>query len=265
MNVEIFKRSGAIISVLVMSAAQAHGSEFTLTSGSNTFAQYTLYIGGSLGAGNIQINGTTLKADGTIGGSATEEAAHIQDKWSHFGVFVGIHGRLNGRLYVGAEIDWAKLSQRGSFSNIIDNGGIYQGQRSSELIYKTPWLSTVRARVGILADRLIVYSTAGLALSPEHEKRSQYQGDGVSSTNVTLSDSARVLRLGATIGGGLEWKLTDSVFIRSEYLFVAFPKELFTFPNARGGAGGSYSDIQGRLARNQSNLNVVRFAIGYSF
>ncbi len=143
LRLEQIRLSGAIVLVLMMPSAQAYGSDFSLGSGPKDFIQNKLYVGGSLGVGKIQISGTTQKADGSFGGSAAEESANIRDKWSQFGIFVGFHSRVNGRVYVGAELDWARLSQRESFANIINNGSIYQGQKSSELIYKTDWLSQV--------------------------------------------------------------------------------------------------------------------------
>ena len=79
--------------------------------------------------------------------------------------------------------------------------------------YDLNWLGTVRLRAGYAFDRALIYATGGFAygeVDVEHDMQfpvTRYQGD------------EKEIEIGWTVGGGLEYALTDSWSIRGEYLY----------------------------------------------
>lgn len=73
------------------------------------------------------------------------------------------------------------------------------------------WLGTLRARGGFAFDNLLIFAAGGLAV-----------GD-VNATCCTAlapdNENSETL-YGWTIGGGLEWAVTEAISVKAEYLFV---------------------------------------------
>ena len=81
------------------------------------------------------------------------------------------------------------------------------------------WLGTARARAGFVAtpdNRLMIYGTGGFA----------YGGGSRTSTSMTpqrwglFSNGGSTTRTGWTIGGGVEYAITNNITIKGEYLYV---------------------------------------------
>ena len=75
---------------------------------------------------------------------------------------------------------------------------------------KNSWLSTVRARVGYAADRVLFYGTAGGAFGNIEQ----------GANGATNSSFAGVSKAGWTAGAGVEVAFADNWTARIEYLFV---------------------------------------------
>jgi outer membrane immunogenic protein len=102
------------------------------------------------------------------------------------------------------------------------------------------WLSTVRARVGYAADRVLFYGTAGGAF-----------GNILANTNNNTS-FASANKAGWTAGAGLEAAFADNWTARVEYLFVDLSNASFNLP-----AGGP--------ATVKFDANLIRLGIDYKF
>lgn len=82
---------------------------------------------------------------------------------------------------------------------------------------KLPWFGTVRGRVGFAAtDRWLAYLTGGLAYADVSTSETLVVG-GVSSALITDS-----IRIGWTIGGGIETVLWSGWTAKLEYLYLDF-------------------------------------------
>lgn len=75
-------------------------------------------------------------------------------------------------------------------------------------------LSTIRGRLGYAFDTVLLYGTAGLALS---DIQIETEDDGKDNQLVA----------GYVVGGGVEWAMTDSLSLRAEYLYTGWPKTWF--------------------------------------
>lgn len=224
-----------------------------------------LYAGLSLGWAKNAIQGSTLKADGTVGFSASEEAANEAIRGAMGGLYLGAHKQIASNFVLGVEGDFSVLGGRESHVARVIAANTWQGEKQAELSYRAPWLATGRLKAGVLVlDHVMVYATGGLAFSAEHEKRVQYVGNQATSlSEVAFTEADRKTRFGWALGGGVEWRLTQNWSVRAEYLHADFARQTFQFPNARGGVvpTAGYLSVQGRLADNRSRIDLGRIGM----
>ena len=112
---------------------------------------------------------------------------------------------------------------------------------------KNTWLSTVRARVGYAADRVLFYGTAGGAF-----------GSIEAGANGGLISSTKA---GWTAGAGVEVAFADNWTARVEYLYVDLENATCNTANPCG------LDAPG-VPANQTvkfNANLIRLGVDYKF
>ena len=116
-----------------------------------------------------------------------------------------------------ADVSWTNTKGGGTFSTIGLNN--YTWTISNRL----DWFGTVRGRVGIAAERFLIYGTAGVAYGQTkgNEVVTGFQGQGFPATGqVTAIASASENHIGWTAGGGVEWLFSRSLSIKVEYLYL---------------------------------------------
>ena len=131
------------------------------------------------------LTGSTSDTGGVVGGTV---GANFQ--WDAF--------------VAGVEADWDYSAINTASSHAICNTGAGTCQTGNN------WLSTVRARVGYAADRVLFYGTAGGAFA---NVQSTYSGVQTTHTEA-----------GWTAGAGVEWAFADNWTARVEYLYVDLGK-----------------------------------------
>jgi outer membrane immunogenic protein len=85
---------------------------------------------------------------------------------------------------------------------------------------KDRWMSTVRVRAGMAFNQVLIFGTAGLAVSSWQLDHSFAQIDFAGATNGTISRT--VTRTGWVAGGGVEYALDNNWSLRGEYLHADF-------------------------------------------
>jgi len=105
---------------------------------------------------------------------------------------------------------------------------------------KNNWLSTVRARVGYAADRVLFYGTAGGAFGNISEG-----ANGAATSTFASKDVA-----GWTAGAGVEAAFADNWTARVEYLFVDLSNATFT---------------TGAAPTVKLDANLIRLGVDYKF
>lgn len=209
------------------------------------------------------VQGTTLKSDGTVGSNASQEAANFTNRAEGFGVLVGKRQRLESGWLIGGELDLQRLGHRAAQSSLVGSG-VYAGQSAATLDYANPWMSTARFVLGSSFDDVLIFGTAGAALASETVQRTQYRANSITlQTDPVFSEKDKAYRWGYAIGAGAEWRVKKNISLRAEYLLARFPDKTFTFPDARGGAQGSFSTVQGRIADNRARIETLRLGLTY--
>jgi outer membrane immunogenic protein len=117
------------------------------------------------------------------------------------GGFGGVQGGYNwqyGQWVAGWEADF-------QFSSASDTFGVFK--------FSNPWWGTVRGRVGLAFENLLLYGTAGLAYG-----EGRINSGGLSEVNT---------HVGWAAGAGLEYGLSRGWSVKAEYLRVDLSAEPF--------------------------------------
>jgi outer membrane immunogenic protein len=171
------------------------------------------YVGAQIGAGWQQdrlaessicvpacVDRVTGRATGVIGGG------HVGFNWQ------------SGPLVVGAEAD---IEGTG-----LHHRTIYPLSSPDTFSSEIEWQSSVRGRLGFAVDRTLVYATGGVAFA---DIRHNYY-----EASAGISQAFSDVRTGWTVGGGIEYAITDNFTARVEYRYTDFGTKIetpaFVFP-----------------------------------
>lgn len=167
------------------------------------------YIGGNAGYGwgNVNTNGFTVTNTGDLDGFVG-------------GGQVGYNYQM-GQFVVGAEAD-------------IQGADLNTGNTFGGLRIKTEYFGTVRARVGVAFDRFMPYVTGGWA----------YGNVKTTLPGFVASDNSHTG--GWTLGGGLEYAVTNNLIAGVEYLYVDLGEKRIL--NSGVKAGTDFSVVRARLS-----------------
>lgn len=213
----------------------------------------------------LSVRGDTVRGDGSFGSNASQESAHVHDRAAGLGLALGWRQRWASGLVAGLESDLSWLGHRSRQTNLILSGP-YAGQPSAVLRYEAHWLATLRLTAGWTVGRALLYGTGGLAVAHDEVRRTQHRANGTTfATDPTFTESDRATRVGHVVGAGLAWHLGGAWSVRAEYLHARLPRSTAYFPDARGGAQGSYSSVQGRIAERRSTFNTLRVGLDWTF
>lgn len=147
------------------------------------------------------------------------------------------------------------------------------------------WFGTARGRLGYAFDRALIYATGGLAFAgrPGYsvtqreslELGSFALGNGTFVTNPLrqLPSSSNDSRIGWTLGGGMEYALTNSMSLKLEYLHIGMQNTSQTFttlasaPNVITGtpAGAVMTAGNTITVRSKNNFDIVRAGVNFRF
>jgi outer membrane immunogenic protein len=159
------------------------------------------------------------------------------------GALAGINYQIDS-VVVGAEADFTGSWTNGS---VVDSAG-------NNLLTKVFWTSTVTGRVGWAFDRLLIYGKGGAAFA--------YDRDTVTLATDGGQAIGSTYRAGWTIGGGLEYAVTDHWIARFEYDYLKFAAVGFQFSGTRNSLFLPPLNAGGTVGLT---LNQIKVAIAYKF
>ena len=124
------------------------------------------------------------------------------------------------------------------------------------------WLGTTRGRVGFVAtpdNRLMIYATGGVAYGGGSSNFSAFDA----TTGSFWTGSPSSTRVGWTIGGGVEYAITNNITIKGEYLYADLGSTSFTsIGNAAVAANFPGVVVSGKFDYNAS---IFRAGVNYKF
>jgi outer membrane immunogenic protein len=178
------------------------------------FSWTGVYIGGQIGyewgqsSGAIFPTGTGPASGASLGTnnpSGVTGGAHIGYNYQINHFVVGVEGDVNGSNYHGN----TTFGGLGSTSTRTDIDG------------------SIRGRVGYAWDRALFYATGGAAFAPVSNSFTSAAG---------FSDTTSPTRIGWTIGGGVEYAITNNWSLRAEYRYTDYGHSTNVLTNSTGGA-----------------------------
>ena len=163
---------------------------------------------------------TGIYVGGQIGYAWGTSNTNLGDNFGDFvsfstnnsGVIGGAHVGYNLQLsqfVVGLEgdVDGSSLSKSISNTALIDGGPV-----PTTISGNINVQGSIRGRVGYAWDRVLLYATGGVA----------FAGINGSISTPFGYDSASTTRVGWTVGGGLEYAITNNWSVRAEYRYAQF-------------------------------------------
>lgn len=118
------------------------------------------------------------------------------------------------------------------------------------------WLGTARIRLGFTPmDRLLVYGTGGLAFGDVKNSARMYSFSG---GPLAYYGSQSDTRAGWTVGGGLEYAITNNLTVKGEYLYYDLGKKTVAV-NPTNGVGSNFG------ARFKNDGSIVRAGVNWKF
>jgi len=113
------------------------------------------------------------------------------------GAFAGYNMQFNSFVVGGeADLEWTGIDGSGAGGTDLD----------------VSWQGSLRARAGFALDQFLIYGTAGLAFADIHGDASVIDGD----------DDSDGVETGWTVGAGVDYAVTDNIFVRGEYRYADF-------------------------------------------
>jgi outer membrane immunogenic protein len=159
-------------------------------------------------------------------------------------LFSGISG-INyqfGSVVVGAEADFTGTWAKGSAVDAVND----------TLSTQVFWTASITGRVGMAFDRLLIYGKGGAAFD--------YDRDIVMVTNGNTAGGS-LYRVGWTVGGGVEYAVTDHWTGRIEYDYLRFPAKALSFQ------GNATTPPNVGFASSTIGLNIsqIKLIMAYKF
>jgi outer membrane immunogenic protein len=128
------------------------------------------------------------------------------------GYDVDLHGVVVG---LEGDISWTNFGDDGLIS-VPANTVIGMPPLKFATNYKLDWISTLRGRIGVPFQDLLVYGTGGLAFADVSMDSSVTVGDPPIGSLVGSTETTKV---GWTLGGGAELALCDNITVKAEALY----------------------------------------------
>ncbi|MDR3463047.1 MAG: porin family protein [Beijerinckiaceae bacterium] len=183
------------------------------------FSWTGLYVGGQIGYAFGRDSSTIAAAPGIASGTSPS------------GVLGGAHIGYNFEPSIGGLV----LGVEGDV-----NGSSYSATASGLYTIKSPIDGSIRARAGFAVDRALFYATGGAAFASFNN-------------NYASGDSSSTTRVGYTVGGGIEYALTNDWSVRAEYRYSNFGTFTDTLP------------IAGTSVSHKETENQVQAGFSYKF
>ncbi|MFN4142313.1 outer membrane protein [Aestuariivirga sp.] len=192
---------------LLFSAGVSQAADFVDVAPVSDWSGFYVGVHGGFGGG-------TFEYPITLSGFSEEDIDADADLTAS-GFFGGVQAGWNWQmdsLVLGVEADISASDIEGNLGIDVDTPG---GDLSADAGSTVDWFGTARLRAGFLATPdLLLYATGGLAWG---SVTAQYDidlgGDDLSGDETTD-------HLGWTIGGGVEYNITESLSLKTEYLYV---------------------------------------------
>jgi outer membrane immunogenic protein len=205
------------------------------------FSWTGFYVGGNVGYSwgrastdlteTVSTTATIIGPNGPLASATVTTTSFGNDRARLNGALGGFQAGYNwqfDRYVAGFEGDIQATGQRGDVTICPVTAGAAPvpcpgttGTLFGTASYRLPWFGTLRGRVGVTFDRILLYATGGLAVG---EVKADYLDGFVNPTPplALATGSASATRAGWVFGGGIEGAIDRNWSIKAEYLHLDF-------------------------------------------
>jgi outer membrane immunogenic protein len=180
------------------------------------------YVGANIGGiwGSFDVNpATTNNLTGNVGAPGVTD---IKNSNVIGGFQAGYNWQI-GQWVLGFEQDYqfTGLKQTATFGA---PAGLFRAGDS--MAVKTDYLAATRARLGMAWDRTLIYAAGGLETG-EFDVTSTYVARGAGGSPALGFTDASKFHFGFNVGAGIDYAVTNNVFIGVEYRYLDLGKETY--------------------------------------
>ncbi len=174
------------------------------------------------------------------------------------GAHVGYNYQIN-QFVLGLEgdVDGSSLSKTANFAPF---SSYYQDFIPTTVHSNLGVQGSIRGRLGYAFDRVLVYATGGVAFGGFNTTVSTAYANALFYPAFFGSDSFSNTRVGWTVGGGLEYAITNNWSVRAEYRYTDFGPSNNVLANSFPGFNGDFLG-----ATVHTNLIENRVQVGFSY
>ncbi len=247
----------SVIAIAAASAAQAadvvipHETAPAVIAAAPSFSWTGFYIGGQVG----NFSGKVDEYDSETKKKITDKDWTPKPSGFMGGIYVGSNVDLGNGLILGVETDavWADREDSKAHSAVIGAIGldafkdeliaakatpatgkniagiVATDKRVDSTSIKEKWSGATRVRVGFAAvDRIMPYVAGGIAYTQLQivDSLKAEGADGAEIASAKVFDETKTM-VGFTVGGGIDFAMTDNVLLRAEYRYSDFGKKAF--------------------------------------
>ncbi|WP_375673191.1 porin [Bartonella sp. TS82HLJMH] len=247
----------SVIAMAAASAAQAadviipRETAPAVISAAPSFSWTGFYIGGQVG----NFSGKVDVVDSETKKKITDKDWSPKPSGFMGGIYVGSNVDLGNGLILGVETDavWADREDSKTHSEVIGDAKLQAfkdkltaaeatvapektiagiaatDKRVTSASIKEKWSGATRVRIGFAAvDRILPYFAGGIAytqLQVVNSLKAEEAG-GAEIASAKVFDETKTM-VGFTVGGGVDFAMTDNVLLRAEYRYSDFGKKAF--------------------------------------
>jgi len=215
------------------------------------------YVGANLGGvwGTFDFGPTTTN---NITGAVGAPAIGSVNNSSVIGGFQAGYNWQVGQWVLGLEQDYqfTGLKQTATFAA---PAGLFVAGDS--MAVKTDYLAATRARVGMAWDRALIYAAGGLETG-QFDVTSTYMARGPGGSPAMGFTDADKFHFGFNVGAGIDYAVTNNVFIGVEYRYLNLGKETYNL-GAFTPAGAAAQTVSNTVDLKASEVTArLNFKLG---
>ena len=208
------------------------------------------YVGANLGGtwGSFHMDPfSTNNVTGVVGAAA---GASLSDT-SLIGGFQAGYNWQVGQWVLGLEQDYQFTGLKRTSGFAAPAAGFLAGDTLS---IKTEYLAATRAKLGWAADRVMLYAAGGLETG-ELDGSSTYVARGAPGSPALAFTNADKLHVGFNVGAGVEYAVTNNVFLGVEYRYIDLGNETYNL-GAFTPAGGAAQTVTNVVSLTASQVTA---------
>jgi outer membrane immunogenic protein len=217
------------------------------------------YVGADVGGvwGTFHVNPATTN---NLTGAVSAPGVMDINNSSLIGGFQAGYNWQIGQWVLGFEQDYQFTGLKQTASFVAPAGSFLAGDT---IAVKTDYLAATRAKVGMAWDRAMIYAAGGLETG-EFDVSSTYVARAGGSPAVGFTDASKT-HFGFNVGAGIDYAVTNNVFIGVEYRYLDLGKETYNlgaFTPAGAGAQTVSSTVDLRASEVTARLNFKLGGLG---